>query len=258
MASFSARPPASASRTTEIDGARRRARAITNGIVLMRYTLREGLYHCLAGPNVIFLDVSRNRYFALPAPCEEAFRRLVAQQGESFPEVSDGLSTLIAAGHLVEKPSPGRCFHDIKIGPPRADFAGRRKPAFHFFDVLLAMYWEAITSFRLRILPLSAVLDQANRSGRGKAPSQDRIEGLILSMLWAFDCTAFAFGRANRCLARSLAMFSLCRSKGLEVQLVIGVRSPPFAAHAWVQYDDTVLNDTLEQTQYYSPIMVVG
>ncbi|WP_375713750.1 lasso peptide biosynthesis B2 protein [Sphingobium sp. BS19] len=65
------------------------------------------------------------------------------------------------------------------------------------------------------------------------------------------------FGRTNRCLARSLAMFSLCRAHGIPVQFVIGVRSDPFAAHAWVQIDTAVLNDSTEQVNLYTPILVL-
>jgi hypothetical protein len=39
--------------------------------------------------------------------------------------------------------------------------------------------------------------------------------------------------------------------------LVLGVRMMPFAAHAWVQDGDTVLNDTVDYVSAYTPILVV-
>ncbi|AHE53694.1 hypothetical protein NX02_09870 [Sphingomonas sanxanigenens DSM 19645 = NX02] len=35
------------------------------------------------------------------------------------------------------------------------------------------------------------------------------------------------------------------------------MRSDPFAAHAWVQKGDVVLNDTAEQVNLYTPILVL-
>jgi hypothetical protein len=52
-------------------------------------------------------------------------------------------------------------------------------------------------------------------------------------------------------------MFSVLRAHGVSAALVIGVRSDPFSAHAWVQHHDVVLNDCLEQTNNYSPILVL-
>jgi hypothetical protein len=77
--------------------------------------------------------------------------------------------------------------------------------------------------------------------------------------LWmsAFDRTALLLGRANRCLARSVAMFSVLRARDVAADLVIGVRGDPFSAHAWVQYQNMVLNDTVEQIRNYSPILVL-
>jgi hypothetical protein len=39
---------------------------------------------------------------------------------------------------------------------------------------------------------------------------------------------------------------------------MIGVSTKPFIAHAWVQSDDRVLNDTTEHVQMFTPILAAG
>ena len=60
----------------------------------------------------------------------------------------------------------------------------------------------------------------------------------------------------DRCLPRSFALTHALREAGNEVALVIGVALHPFAAHAWVQDGDRVLNDTLDHVALFKPILV--
>lgn len=88
--------------------------------------------------------------------------------------------------------------------------------------------------------------------------SRDAVEEVqIARWVSAFDQTALILGRTDRCLVRSLAMFSILRGHGVSAALVIGVRSDPFSAHAWVQHDDIVLNDSVDQINNYAPILVL-
>ncbi len=74
---------------------------------------------------------------------------------------------------------------------------------------------------------------------------------------------AAAFLRARRymsaddqCLVRGIAMTRMLACRGLAASLVFGV-TMPFAAHSWVQIDDTVLTDSLDVVLHYRPIFAV-
>lgn len=58
------------------------------------------------------------------------------------------------------------------------------------------------------------------------------------------------------CLVRSLTLWWLLRRQGLESQIRFGVRQgeSEFEAHAWVERDGVVLNDTPDVTQRYTPL----
>lgn len=58
------------------------------------------------------------------------------------------------------------------------------------------------------------------------------------------------------CLDRSLVLWALLRRNGSDADLRIGVRKDgdAFAAHAWVELDGRVLNDSDTVSQHYAPI----
>jgi hypothetical protein len=57
-------------------------------------------------------------------------------------------------------------------------------------------------------------------------------------------------GRAL-CLERSLTLLYVARSSGVPVTYHHGVQPLPFAAHAWVEYEGHVVNDTEEHVLTY-------
>ncbi|MCY1170493.1 Transglutaminase-like superfamily protein [compost metagenome] len=222
----------------------------------MRFQLREGFYHCFAGQYAIFLDLPANRYFALPSTSTQAFRQLVDRNGEAFAGAEEALSSLIKHGILLEAKASDRSFAKLGIERASRDMSRHNSKSSPFWRFVVALYSELLTSVRLHLFPLSPMLKSAAACQRRKA---NRYNDSLDIERWvsAFDRTAIILGRTNRCLVRSLAMFRVLRVYGAAPTLVIGVRSDPFSAHAWVQHDDTVLNDDLEQINNYSPILVL-
>lgn len=224
----------------------------------MFYRLRDGLYHCSVGASVIFLDVTENRYFAVPSAGVEAFRRLVLRNGEDFPGADVALSPLIQKGYLVQSSDPYTAFPTTRTYPAMTDQESSGQSPLHLPTFLLALSWELIISWRLRRCTLSSVIEMSSRISRDNVWSKEIRTLRIQRAVTAFAHTGFIFGRTDRCLPRSLAMYSLCRSLGISIQCVIGVRSNPFAAHAWAQDEDWILNDSVEEVGHYSPILVLS
>jgi len=224
----------------------------------MFYRLRDGLYHCSVGERVIILDITENRYFALPSEGVEDFRRLVFRNGEDFPGSDAAVSPLIQKGYLVQNFDPETAFPTINISPAMIDHESSSLSQLHLPTFLLALAWELIISWRLRRCALSTVIEKSSQIRRDKIVSRETRFLRIQRAVTAFAHTGLIFGRTDRCLPRSLAMYSLCRSLGVSIYFVIGVRSDPFAAHAWTQDDHRILNDSVEQVGHYSPILVLS
>jgi hypothetical protein len=71
----------------------------------------------------------------------------------------------------------------------------------------------------------------------------------ILRAYWAIR-KYFAQGNPD-CLSRSLALFRMLRQAGTDSSVCIGVRKCPFAAHAWVEAGNLLLNDSPENVGQY-------
>lgn len=56
------------------------------------------------------------------------------------------------------------------------------------------------------------------------------------------------------CLQRSAVTTCLLRTHGIAAHLVVGVRSMPFLAHAWVEVEGTVVNDFPKVVVFYQTI----
>ncbi len=56
------------------------------------------------------------------------------------------------------------------------------------------------------------------------------------------------------CLQRSAATVCLLKQSGFAAQMVIGVQSLPFKAHAWVEYEGCLVNDTPHVPKMYAEL----
>ena len=54
------------------------------------------------------------------------------------------------------------------------------------------------------------------------------------------------------CLQRAAVTTCLLRKSGIAAQLVIGVQTLPYGAHAWVEVEGAVVNDKSYTSQMYS------
>lgn len=71
---------------------------------------------------------------------------------------------------------------------------------------------------------------------------------------WIVNALARRLPSRPNCLARSLALLRVVRRRGADATLRIGVRleDGKVAAHAWVEWDGHVLNDTREVLARFS------
>lgn len=64
----------------------------------------------------------------------------------------------------------------------------------------------------------------------------------------------------SKCLLESMALWYLLRRRGYAAELLLGARTllGPFEAHAWVELDGEVLNDTADVRNIYEPFDLAG
>lgn len=222
----------------------------------MAFRLRDNLHWCVCDGQVILLDVEADRYFGLPASSVTAFER--AADGRVRPEDCERLRPLIAQGLLIEDPASRGLSAAAALPATARDFPHELDASPGIATVIRAFVSEIRFARLLRSKPLLDVLrivEQARTGRRGTSGHADRRLGSIIG---ASITVSLVLRAADRCLVRALAVQWACRRHGISSKLVFGVRAEPFAAHCWVQLNETVLVGDFEQVRLFTPILVLG
>jgi len=73
-------------------------------------------------------------------------------------------------------------------------------------------------------------------------------------ILRAMNLACVFYFKQVTCLQRAAATTCLLRKAGIRAELVIGVQTLPYSAHAWVEVDGLVVDDKSYTAQTYSVI----
>lgn len=95
-----------------------------------------------------------------------------------------------------------------------------------------------------------AVTGQAFTFGNRPELSARRVAGIVE---WFASLRIF-IPRTGRCLVQSLLLMHFLRLLRIHSELVFGVRTHPFEAHCWVEWNSYVLNDSIDHVCWYTVI----
>ncbi len=216
--------------------------------------LRPGVSLCEASGRLIFLDLHADRYFALEAAPEAAVRALLAGQPERADR--DQLDRLLAGGllHVAReneglRPCPA-------ISQPSTSLLDQMLPKVSIAPLLGAARDLLHARLRLAARGIAAVLDHVS-AAKARHASRPADDGQLARVAAAFDASARLTRSHDQCLARSAAAATRLAMLGVGVDLVIGVRVRPFAAHCWIQTNAWLVNDRHDTVRAYTPILVI-
>ena len=78
-------------------------------------------------------------------------------------------------------------------------------------------------------------------------------DAVVLSrLLRAVDLASVFYPKEVKCLQRASATTRLLRGFGFPAKMAIGVQFTPFRSHAWVEINDSVVNDKPDLPQTYT------
>ena len=209
------------------------------------------LRFALAGRTAIFLDITRDRYFALSSRDSAAFGDWLV--GRSLNAAEQGLLCDLLGIADLEGLRAGTVDPARRIEPARSLDLG---PSLACSRVATACAVSAILVARARLAAFGLGAGLRYVVARRRPAASPATDALMR--------IATAHRRANRwssehanCLARSTALAAALGSAGVRADLVIGVKATPFGAHSWVQIGDCVVNDRPERVRPFTPIMVL-
>ncbi len=189
---------------------------------------------------VIFLDIAGDRYFRLPDDRNaDVLSRMNAREVDCWHVPND------------------LCLPE-EWQPPTGAWHPGEAPAFSLPDVARALWVQRRIEGRISSQGFDAVMHSTRRlldQAAGRTPGD--ADAVITRVVRAFDQARLLKTAANRCLPRSIAFALVLAGHGMRGTVVIGVRRSPFSAHCWVQSGAVVLNDTLDEVQRFTPLLVL-
>lgn len=214
--------------------------------------LRHHVSFATIEDRAVFLDLRRDRYFALDGAAAESFNALRFSPGGLVS--AEHIEALLATDLFAWSHEPCDCL-PAQIPVPDEELSedlAMPRPR----DVIRALYLVVRCRRAVRKHPLELVI--AERHVRSAGPGETLASAAALPLAQRF-LRARAFVPIGRvCLQDSLALYDWLTAHRTRPSLVVGVQLHPFAAHCWVQLGRTVLNDAVDKVTKYTPVLVVG
>lgn len=218
------------------------------------FQLEPHVSYGLVGSRAVFLDLRRDRYLALGAEAEEAFRQMHAADEPMLP-AGASRDALLATGLFREASLRGRL---APVDVPRLTDSlldERTGPRSGLTAIMRA--WGSVSRARKR-LTASALCDivSALREDRYAAPPRGDPSAA------EHAARAFLVARTRcpverSCLLDCLALLDWLGEEAGHARLVFGVRLEPFGAHCWLQTERRLLTDAYDTIGEFAPVLSV-
>lgn len=211
------------------------------------WRLSSAVTACLTSGRIIFLDIARDRYLALPPERNDAFLDWLQSPGHALPQSClPMLAELGFTGKDAQPPATRSVRRPIPMDSPYLD---RQRP--RAGDIMSVTQKVIAARAALRSRPLADVLE-SYFPPRGPAPSDP---GDLLSRLAIFRSVRPLVPVRRVCLHDCLALSDWLGRGAEGMTLVLGVSALPFAAHCWLQLGEQVVDDHPESPSRYRPIL---
>lgn len=215
---------------------------------------------------LIFLDIRGNQYYAIEA--EDSLRVLELLDLLSTPSVKNDRSQF--AGYLKDVEKFGAEIPRemlARLAPrgdaqlPTRDAFGYRgsqaiRPTFRHLLRISAAFLK--TRLLFPALPFEYHVKRIRSRRDSRRADHCPVDDALCREVEIFLQLRPIFYKArDHCLFDSLMLIDFLASANKFPRLVIGVRSNPFIAHAWVQADDCLLNDHFFTATHTKPILSI-
>jgi Transglutaminase-like superfamily len=238
------------------------------------YLLPFHIHFCLVADGAIFLDLRRDKYFAIGSTQTCALLALAADYapvdrtsdsvdpsrcGAPGAEIGDALFKM---GLLTRRSTEGRPISPELLSPADEElwpFDGRGSSPIRFAEV-----WRFVRAYlRVSISMRFGGLEHLRRriaQRKTKAPqssSQPWLEKTRRLLVVYQTLQALSFTAKHACLFDSLLLIEFLALHDVYATWMVGVRTDPFASHSWVQQETYILNGTKQYVQRFTPILAV-
>jgi hypothetical protein len=227
----------------------------------MQLTLPKYVYLCLTHNGAVFLNVRKNRYYGLGGAEINTLRSAMLSAQTADRSATSLVDELVEKGLLCRGDCSGRTLEQIQMSAGRipliSTFAHDPDPV---RPSLSQISYFAYACARAAVLKNLGSLEHVIERVKARRPSSQMSDAFDLQRarelvsVCRYLRPLFYAGRRN-CLLDSLVTLEFLALYELFPTWVFGVRTAPFAAHCWVQYDDYIVNDRPEYVADFTPIL---
>ena len=237
------------------------------------YFLSPHVHLCVAGKQVVLLDLERDKYLALAHehPVGRWVRGWPAVPTDSGAPEAPGaegagagnrlLAKMLAQRLLVTDPALGKVAAPIVADEAKVALVEHRlheRPhatGGQFWNLLRA---HALAKWSLKRRPIKEVVEAARlrkkRAATAGELDTERARTLVSAF---FYLRPLLYTAHNACLLDSLTLTRFLALYGVFPDWVFGVKTDPFYAHCWVQQGGYVFNDSPDDVGEFARILVV-
>lgn len=241
----------------------------------VQYHLASYVYACRADEGIVFLDARHDRYFGVGGKDVARLERIIVELREcssglaahAEPVSSEPMSFVAKRSRLVAKLVEQGFLRtrEMDTGPirrktvpapeitPLRTLTGQRC-ALRVSDVTNFVWACVRAAWSLRRLSVESI---ASRIGAARGERVHLNFEQVMPLVELFRrLRCWSFSEKNRCLFNALALIYFLQRYGHFPYFVIGVKTAPFAAHAWVQMEGMVLDGHPTSVGHFTPILV--
>lgn len=237
----------------------------------MSLRLSAGIFLCKSASHYVFLNLLADEYICVRARDLDHVLPWISGQSSAsgrsitpFQEVPDDILAMakpfLERGLMSIASDGSEDVFDFPLPVPRRSLhsnSGETSTlnAMHHYGFRFVVA-SSLAHLSLSRDPIARSVSRVARRRRASSTnvwSYDYAAALVSS----FEALRIFFPRRYLCLFDSLALLNFLSQFDVYPNWVFGVRAEPFAAHCWVQWEDIVLNDTVENVCCYNAIMIV-
>ena len=237
------------------------------------YLIKNDVYFCYAGTQIVFLDLERNKYSAIDRSLAPSLTGIVGGWATSDSGASSlGAATngkkiekqvaesLLERGILTRSQENGKKAAPTRLANPTTDLVKEydlSKSSISLLHIVrfIRSYLYAVVA--LRIFSLAGIVRrirvqkmQVGQQVQYGSVSEARELVRIYDQL-----RPFFFQSSQKCLLNSLVLIEFMRHYNVHPTWVIGVTTGPFRAHSWLELNGAVVDDFEIHVKNYVPIM---
>ena len=232
---------------------------------MKKYFLSEDVFVCTVDNHCVFVDLIKDQYLCLETEKTDVFESMFTAGNKDIDTTcQEELAQELVDRKLITQHPNGRDqLTPPAVKRPTRDLIGYdigQKPSIRIGHVLHFLSAATATTIRLRRQPLHRVISRVRQRKLklSQPPHAQEVSFRQLKDLVEIynRLRPLLFTAQNHCLYDALTLTEFLNKYRVYPDMIFGVKMGPFAAHCWVQLDDTVLNDSVALTLLQTPIMV--